>query len=296
MAVGDLVTEDWMVEYSGWSAGGDEVLAVVAIEGLESLDAAPGDPFHPLAGEHGSVPALRRQSGKTITITFDAAGGADDLRTAVAAFKRATSPRDTEERLVLRLPEWGTVFLGAVPGPRIIPTDLRFLLGSAQLVATWDASDPVVYGLDLHSTVVPVFVGSGGLEYDVEYPKDYGSAGSGLTTEVPNDGDWPCWPRITITGPTTGTVTPTSIENVTTGEEIAFTSGGGLTIPAGSTLVVDTHPARRVVRMLDGANRWHTVAGTTWWPILPGGADLRFRAAGTTDGVVCTVETRDAWM
>lgn len=247
----------------------------------------------PLAGTDGGVPLagwVEPRDFRVILQTIPT--DAHPLWDQETRIRRAFPRTNDEAPMTIAFPDRPEVVVfcrpsSVAPSLTVVPTDVpvRFV-----------ASDPALYSTLLRSTVVPVFVGSGGLMYDVDYPKDYGAAGEGLSTVAPNEGDWPTWPRITITGPSSGTVQPIALENLTDGTEIRFTAGGGLTIPAGSTLVVDTHPARRVVRFADGANRWNTVAGTEWWPINPGGADLRFRATGNIDGVTVTVETRDAWM
>ena len=279
------------------TAGDGTDIQIDNMEGLEGLPGLDGE-NHPLAGLHGSVPGIWLARDRVITCEYAiSAGTATGIRTALNALRSAMQPTEAEHPLVIDLPELGEVLLFARSTGRTIPSTAALTgRGTVAGILQWVASDPRIYSTTLRTLVIPVFVGSGGLEYPVDYPKDYGSVGVGLTTEVPNDGDFDTWPRITITGPSSGTVTPLKIENTTDGTEVSFTAGGGLTIPAGSTLVVDTHPARRVVRFTDGANRWHTVAGTTWWPIHPGGAQLRFRATGNTTGVTCTVETRDAYL
>lgn len=287
----------FQLHYRGLTAGDGTDIQIGDMAGLEDLPELSGESYR-LAGAHGSVPGQRWAGPRVITCDYAVTAWTNEgVRACVDAIKAAMSPTHDEHPLVVDLPVVGERVVFAVPTGRTVPTNAGLtqrgvIAGSLE----WEASDPVLYGAELHSTPVPVFVGSGGLMYPVDYPKDYGAAGEGLSVHVPNGGDWPTWPRVTITGPSSGTVQPLALENTTDGTSITFTAGGGLTIPAGSTLIVDTHPARRVVRFTDGANRWNTVAGTEWWPIQPGGADLRFRATGNIDGVTAVVETRDAFL
>jgi len=297
MAVGDLITEPYQHEYDGELLGPDTSWGIESVDGWDTLpDLDTAD--YPLAGTHGSIPGTALLRGRRLAMTLylehDAGTLTDaDIQAEVNRLKRLTQPRSTELELVTMRRDGTKVLTFARPVRRSLPTDLDFVYGSARAAIEWSSSDPVVYGVELTSTVVPVFVGSGGLSYPVTYDKDYGASGVGLTTDVPNDGDWETWPRFVITGPSSGTVTPVKIENVTTGEDITFS---GLTIPAGSTLVIDTHPSRRTVLFTDGANRWNTVAGSAFWPIAPGGAALRFRASGDVVGVTVTAQTRDAYL
>jgi hypothetical protein len=301
MPAGDLLGQPYQLEYDDELLGPDTAWGIDRMEGWDSLEDLRGG-LVPLGADHGMIPGEMLAGGRRIIVTLfleheDGALTDLEIQDEIRRLKRITQiRRSTELPLVTMLRDGSKVFVNARPSGRSLPTDLDFTYGSPQALAEFIASDPTLYSPTLDETVIPIFVGSGGLTYDVTYDKDYGSSGSGLTTVVPNDGDWPTWPRFEISGPSSGTVQPLKIENVTTGEEIDFTADGGLTIPAGSTLVVETHPARRTVRFTDGASRWNTVAGTTWWPILAGGAALRFRAQGTTTGVTCTCQTRDAWM
>ena len=163
--------------------------------------------------------------------------------------------------------------------------------------ARWVAYDPAMYAGSLTSETVAPYALSGGLSYAVTFPKVYGAAGSGGGVTVENVGNWPTWPRFTIEGPSSGSVNVLAIEDATNGNSIAFTNDGGLTISAGSTVVVDTHPARRTVQFTSGADRLSTVVDLgSWFTIPPGESEIRFRASGTTAGSTLTTELRSAWL
>lgn len=268
------------------TSGSPRLKSVDGLDGWSGL----GGPF-PQAFEHGAVPGPILAAGKEFQLVFQLIGSDSSSNwTQRSQVRSVFNPADaTEDVLTVEWDGWPAMQIACKPLNRQGDMGAHSPLIPVRLVA----SDPVLYSTTLRSTVVPVFVGSGGLTYPVTYPKDYGSAGSGLSTLVLNDGEWDTWPRFTISGPSSGTVSPLRIENVTTGENIVFS---GLTIPSGSTLVVETHPLRRSVQFTDGASRWNTVPNTEWWPIHAGGAQLRFRASGTTTGVTCTCETRDAWL
>lgn len=166
----------------------------------------------------------------------------------------------------------------------------------------WEAADPAVYG-PLQQTPIAPYVGTTLAEYPAtwpalgSYPKLYGAGGSGGGVIVTNGGNWPSWPRFLIDGPTVGTMNVTALEDVTNGQTLQFTEQGGLSVPAGSTLVVDTHPARRLVAFTDGASRMDRVTDLdSWWPLQKGDTEVRFRAGGDTDGAACIVEHRDAYL
>jgi hypothetical protein len=293
---GDLITTDWQIEYNDLLTGDLTDIDILSIEGLEDLPPQRGSDY-PLAEYDGSAPGRRFSEPRVITVTYELAGEPGDLRTLVNSLRRATGTRSDELPLVIAVPGMDVLRLNARPTWRRLPINLAFFFGIPQAIIEFTATDPVLYSNTLRSTAVGVFEpGGGGVSFPVSFPKDFGGASAGGTVLVENDGDWPTWPRFVITGPPSGAVNIQAIENITDGVEITTTSDGGLTISSGRTLVIETHPARRTVAFTDGASRWNTVAGNEWWPIQPGGAQLRLRGTGDVDGVVCTVETRDAFL
>lgn len=281
------------VTYRGTTITGDGEPRFKSIEGLDGYTSSVG--ADPLFADHGGVPRTGWAQPAEFQVVFQLIGDDDDerwtqLRDILAAF--SPLPDGTEEPLIFVWPGWPQLQIDCAPTMRQAEQSVVAPLVTVRMVA----SDPARYAVDPTETVIPVFVGSGGLDYPVDYPKDYGEVGTGATVLVPNDGTWQTWPRIEISGPTSGVVDIIAIENVTDGLDLRFTADGGLEIAAGSTLVIDTHPARRGVTFTDGASRWNTVASSEWWPVQPGGAELRLRAGGDTDGVTATVHTRDAYL
>lgn len=291
---GELITQPWQVEYDGELFGTGTPVRLVRIEGLEDLPALRGANV-PLGGYDGSHRGRRLLGDKRLIVTFQLVGTPDVIAAEVRRLRRATRNRDGELPLVVSLPQIGNRTVHAAPERRTLPVDKAYQIGHPQAVVEFSVSDPTVYGAE-HSTLIPVFVpAGGGFTYPVMYPKDYGGPSSGGTVTVPNDGDADTWPRFVIHGPSSGAMTVQRIENLTDGLDLDFGADGGLVISSGRSVVVDTHPARRVVAFTDGASRWNTVASTAWWPIHPGGAAMRLRATGSIDGAVCECATADAY-
>lgn len=169
--------------------------------------------------------------------------------------------------------------------------------------ARWVAYDPAIYAGSLQQVALEPYAGTALASYPAtwpllgNYPKLYGAGGTGGGVQVNNAGNWASWPRLIIGGPAAGAMSVTSIEDVTHGQALQFTANGGLTVAAGSTLVVDTHPARRLVAFTDGASRMDRVTDLdSWWPVEPGTSEVRFRAGGDTAGATVQLEFRDAWL
>ncbi len=157
------------------------------------------------------------------------------------------------------------------------------------------ASDPAIYSDSLSTVNFGVFAPSAGLSYPVTYPKAYGAGGSGSGTIVDNTGVWETWPTLKINGPSSGTLTNPTVENVTTGKKIELDANGGVSIGVGQQLIVETHPVRRSILFATGASRYGRQSDASeFWPLEPGNNELRFRASGTTTGATVDVEWRSA--
>lgn len=296
MPAGDLITNDRQLEYNDLLTGYGTNIKIVQIEGWEDLPELRGEDY-PLAANDGMFAGQHLLGGRQVIVTYLILGSVADFRTAVDQLKAATQLQRSELPLVIQVDEQDARLAYARPISRQIPTTQQFLLGFEQAVVIWRCTDPVIYSAELVETTVPVYQPEGGgFSYPVTYPKNYGGASAGGSVDVPNEGDWETWPRFEINGPDSGAMVVEAIENVTTGDSITFTADTGLTVSAGETVIVESHPARRTVAFTDGSSRWNTVAGTSWWPIAAGGASLRLRATGDIDGADCLVQTRHAWL
>lgn len=253
-----------------------------------------------LPQNHGGVAgddwAGMRRIEVELFVEADTAIEAED---AFDAWNARMQPASTDEPLTRTRADGTTRTFFVRPEP----AQLRWLTErefTAKL--RWEAADSAEYG-PLTQTQVDPYVGTTLASYPEtwptlgDYPKLYGSGGSGGGVTVSNDGKWHSWPRFLIDGPSSGTMSVTSLEDVTNGKSIQFTANGGLTVPSGSTLVVDTDPARRLVAFTDGASRMDRVTDLdSWWALQPGDTEVRFRAGGDTDGATATVQARSAWL
>jgi hypothetical protein len=94
-----------------------------------------------------------------------------------------------------------------------------------------------------------------------------------------------------IYGPCTGP----ELWNDTSGEVIALTANGGISLSAGETVVVDQ--ADRTIRQ-DGISRYDRfdIARSDWWPLYPGENRLHFQPATFGPGSMCELTWRSAWL
>jgi hypothetical protein len=105
---------------------------------------------------------------------------------------------------------------------------------------------------------------------------------------ITNLGDVAAWPIVTVTGPGTDF----AAVNFTTGHEWRFTGS----VAAGSTLIVDTRPGHKSVR-LDGANAFGRLADDSiLWPLAPGPNSVSLAFAGATSESQVQFAWRNRWL
>jgi hypothetical protein len=168
--------------------------------------------------------------------------------------------------------------------------------GAQGAVLMFFAADPFWY--DDADTVVPFTTGGVGLGF---FPIPNPTTGSFITlassevfgsVTVDNDGDVPVFPVWTIEGPG-GSI---ALENLTTGETLAFSADGGLTLSAGQTLTVDTRPGETLLSV-DGVNAAHYLSdASTLWPIVAGSNLLQVAMTGATGASSVELSYRRGWL
>lgn len=113
-----------------------------------------------------------------------------------------------------------------------------------------------------------------------------GVSGAATCTNVGAIG---AWPVITITGPCTN---PT-IVNSTTGLGLYLT----YSLAAGDTLVIDTNPRRRSVKLNGATNRFSAVnwALSSWWGLVPGANVIQTGYQSYSNPASVSLSWKDAW-
>ena len=282
------------ITYRGETFGGSSDIGLVALRGFEDLNVE--EMTAPLPRYHGGVPIDAYARSRRIEIELRVRPSTRSRALLsfqpepetefpmVIAWEDEKGVADTTERVECRVRR-----RASVSKDRTTEFNPHILL--VELVA----ADPAIYTDTLSSDSLAVFAPSAGLSYPVTYPKAYGAGGSGAGTVVNNTGDWETWPTLRINGPSSGTLTNPTVENVTTGKKIELNANGGVSIGVGQQLVVETHPVRRTILFATGASRYGRLSDASeFWPLEPGNNELRFRASGTTTGATVDVEWRSA--
>jgi hypothetical protein len=144
------------------------------------------------------------------------------------------------------------------------------------------------YWLDTTEQSVSVAQGTAMQTWFPFLPLILGASDAFAAFTVTVTGDVPSWPVITVTGPGQE-VTAT---NDSTGD--SWTVSGSLA--AGSKLIVDTRPSYKGVTV-DGANAYpRLTAGSSLWPLLPGGNRVTVSMALTDPGSLAVFSWRNAWL
>lgn len=286
MAAGDLVVDDWQIEYSGLLLGGDTSYAWV------------GDTVGTMPPVRTSRQTRLRQDGayagdsflgiRTLRFTFEVyESDADTFDTTIQSLVEAFSPAGMKP-LYIQKPGFALgrkVFINAEPVRMQVPGNLEHYHRIPVVTVELECADPLWYDNDIASVSgLTLAEGVGGLTWPLTWPLNWGTYTSGSFIAT-NNGSRTTYPTITFTGPLT---TP-RLTNETSGLYLEF----DLTVASGETLVVDTGTARTV--LLNGvSNRYYTLtAGSTWFGLAPGNDQIRFSAsagAGTA-----TVTWRNAW-
>lgn len=225
-----------------------------------------------------------------IPLTVHGHGAAEvmtNLRALTAAWRPVRGIVD--EPLELHLPDQelgSTLYFGR---PRTIAADLNLLVGgAAQVLAEFVATDPYRYAFDESSVLIPRANRDGGLLVPAEEPFVFGTTGdSGLRTAT-NQGIYPTWPTLEISGPVTNPI----VENVTTGTRLRFV----IELEEADTLTVFTAPRRRAVFLNGTADRYSTKTPTSsFFALEPGPNVLRYSASGASPGSTVAVTWRHAY-
>lgn len=285
MAVGDLITQDYEMEFAGLLMGGDTVYGIVQIDGLLDIPkVSTGD--RERLRRHGLMPGDDWLQGRAVSVAVEIY---DPTDTAIAAFTEATAPGGDEVMLAFQFPgvaggEKAGIFCR--PRRRKLVMDEEFYYGFPEAVVEWQATDPRIYSVVENNEVAGLPSGSPGAAFNMTFDLGFGGVSETGNLTITNDGNFATPWRAVIDGP----VTNPSIENVDTGETISVT----LVVGSGDELVIDSET--RTIMLNGTASRYSSLdAGSNWWDMAPGNNTIKFRAATFTASTL-TLTWRDAWI
>ena len=294
-----MAIADFQMKYNGLVFGLDTDIGITDVTGFDDLDVGLGD--SPIPRGDGDVPGLSRAKARDIQLTLRAKGEkrSDELANTILDAFAAFSMRNEPLPLYLKDPGFEEVFVYARPIGRVMGRKPTTTFGSTPLVIRMKAADPRIYStVEKAHTLYEFSASGGGLDYNVDYGKEFVGAGSGLATLV-NDGNGNAYPLLRFYGPTSGTVTGVTLTNLTTGQTLVINS----TILTGQTLTADM---RRMIAAdptdvpyinLDGSTRY----GDWQLPrvpfyLAPGSNSIKYEITGTSTDAPCVINYRSTWL
>jgi len=270
-APGGLVTDYGHVQYGRVLVGAGAATLRQLVGWRDLPDAAVGDTERPQA--HGTYAGSVFGSSLTVTVVALIRGTPADKAAAVAEFEKHTPMDGVERMLAVDDDGLGAWFRMARVVARSVPQDKGYRHGPVEVSAQFLCADPRRYRLAEHTGVASLPTVSGGVDYPLTYPLEYGTASStGLVAA--NDGGVATPLVVTFTGPLTNP------QLSSPDWHMVF----DLSLVSGETLVVDTAAG---TALLDGtADRMYTIRPTSdpleLCLIPPDGTTLTLTAADGT--------------
>jgi hypothetical protein len=289
MAVGDLVTEPFRYEYSGFAVGPDTGFYVKSCSGLIGYPALRSGTVNRFGG-HGGRGGRHYMPVREFILIFDHPHN-DDAEFAAArkAVMRAFHPRvhaSQEEPFVFWHPGGEKLQINARPIDFSSPLERRFALKFPEVAVRMEAVDPLHYSLQEFQQVVSLTADTTGLVFPLDFPLNFGPSSSSqasLFNGGSADAPW----RVEITGPIEGP----RLEKVGTGEILNLPN---LNIEAGHTLIIDEKD--RTI-LLDGvaSRRGDLTAASRWFKLdAESTTTIQFASNGVPSGSTATFTWRYA--
>lgn len=280
---------DWTFTYNGLTIGGDgSAYQITKLTGLhDSPEVRTSDQIR--ARAHGMYAGTDLLGGRSLMAQVEVVAPHPD-ETTWSDFSRALVPGQGDELpLVFQIPGVAggvAVQIAARVRRLALPVDRNYFFGHGSAAVEFWATDPRIYSQATTTQTVSQAVPSGaGLTFPITFPLTFGGAVSGGSFTASNAGEFAAPWTATISGPI---VNPT-LENVTTGQTVAFTGS----VAAGETLVISS--LDRSVLLNGTASRYSwLVIGSSWWQLAPG--DNTVRLAGTSGSGSVSFTFRSAWV
>jgi hypothetical protein len=237
----------------------------------------------PLPGQDGSRMLGAYHLERPVAVPVVAPGTIDD-RAELRRWGRVLDPAKGEGTLtVVDGPSPGR-YLRCAYDAGLDDLDEAASIGSAVLL--FRAAYP--YWLDGAEQTTTVTQGGNVTHWFPFLPLVLGASDAFAALTITVAGDVKSWPVITVTGPGQQVMA----RNLTTGKSWTVQT----TLAAGSQLIVDTRPGRKLVT-IDGGNAYPLLtADSSLWPLEPGPNRVELSVALTSPASVATFAWRNAWL
>lgn len=272
--------------YNGLSFGSGQSIKIVEAAGFDDLPTIrKGDIAR--SGDHGMFKGSDWLGERVVTFKLRIKGDRTQatLDSLIDSLRAATVVQNAQE---LALVVNGNRQINARPSRRSIPDAIDDWAGmTTEPTVEFVATDPRIYDASLQAPTTPLATVSGGMTFPATFPLGFGAPASGGFIFVTNNGTFETRPLAIIQGP----VNNPSIQNVTSGQTLAFS----ITLGSTDSLTVDFNA--RTVLLNGTGNRYNAiVAGSSWFALAPGNSTIRFLASTYNAGALLTLQYRSAWL
>lgn len=280
---------DWTLTFGGLTIGGaGSPYQITQLSGFHDAPEVRSDD-QTRARAHGLFAGTDYLGGRSIVADIEVVAKHPNESTWQAFSSALVVGAESETPLGLQIPglAGGTsVRVGARVRKLSLPIERSYLNGHGRAIVEWFATDPRVYSETLTTaTASQATVAGTGVTFPVTFPLTFGGSVSGGQLIATNVGEFGAPWSATITGP----VDNPTVENITTGETLAFVG----TLAAGETLVLDS--LARSVLLNGTASRYSwLVIGSQWFTVEPGANTIRLAGSSGTGSI--SFSFRSAWI
>lgn len=274
MAAGDLITEQWQVEFRDtlWGGASANVMVTDLVGWWDKPALRGSNADRP--GRHGQIAGSKYADGRTVEVELTVMTDNDDmsiLRAVDDVLAYAETP--AEEDLAIWAKSADPLLVRGRLEKVAIPTDHEWSIGYHRVRMQFVCTDPRRYAT--WEEVSPVLGMPGGATTGITFPITFPiTFGTGVTTgslTVWNGGNFNAWPTFTLTG----TLVAPSITRADTGQKLQFAPT--FTLADGETMLIDSD-ARSVT--VSGVSRRDALIAADWFA-LPARRDTVITLAST---------------
>ena len=272
--------------FNGLSFGAGQPIKIVEANGFDDLPTLrKGDIAR--SGDHGMFRGSDWLGERVVGFKLRIVGQANQaaLDALIDSLRQATIVQTSQE---LPLIVNGNRLINCRPSRRFVPDPIdEWQSWTVAPEIEFTATDPRIYDSTLQQPNAGLATVSGGVTFPATFPLSFGAPASGGYIFVTNNGTFETRPVAVIQGP----VTNPSIQNVTSGQTLAFS----ITLGNTDTLTVDFNA--RTVLLNGTGNRYNAITvGSSWFTLAPGNSTIRFLASTYSAGALLTLNYRSAWL
>lgn len=275
--------------------GADQMILLprdnLAVQGLDAGAPAVREVTENRAGANGEIDTTSLHGARAVSLDVlekaTPAGFEDEIAVFLDPGRRpylyvVDDEWSTERRLRLRYVQHNAARSAEMPGT------------VRHLQVQWKAPDGVWEDAsgDTLVTILADISDGAGLAWPATWPISFDPTAAAGAQVITNPGTLPAYFTARLYGPCTGP----SLLNVTTGEQITFTSD--LVLGAGDYVEVSMLEHTAYAESDPSASRlgYLDFGLSSWWRLAPGAQELRFHAASASTGAQVVIVYRPAWL